>query len=113
VDFRRLNRRMHNKSMTADGLATIVGGRNIGDAYFDSDAHVAFVDSTCWRSARIAAEVGAEFDEYWNSQHARTHHLGPRARRRGIAARSSAARWRRRKRSRARRATWTWWRTTK
>jgi len=31
TDFSRLNRRMHNKSFTADNQATIVGGRNIGD----------------------------------------------------------------------------------
>jgi cardiolipin synthase C len=31
TDFSRLNRRMHNKSFTADNQMTIVGGRNIGD----------------------------------------------------------------------------------
>ena len=30
-DFSRINRRMHNKSLTADGAATIIGGRNLGD----------------------------------------------------------------------------------
>src|SRR6185503_18781301 len=30
TDFSRLNRRMHNKSFTADTQATIVGGRNVG-----------------------------------------------------------------------------------
>lgn len=34
TDFRRLNRRMHNQSLTADGVAAIIGGRNIGDEYF-------------------------------------------------------------------------------
>ncbi|MCI4053420.1 phospholipase D-like domain-containing protein, partial [Klebsiella pneumoniae] len=34
TDFPRLNRRMHNKSFTADNRATILGGRNIGDEYF-------------------------------------------------------------------------------
>ncbi|HMA17125.1 MAG TPA: phospholipase D-like domain-containing protein, partial [Thermoanaerobaculia bacterium] len=34
TDFARLNRRMHNKSFTADNQATIVGGRNVGDEYF-------------------------------------------------------------------------------
>ncbi len=34
TDFLRMNRRMHNKSMTVDCLASIAGGRNIGDAYF-------------------------------------------------------------------------------
>ncbi|WP_367111233.1 phospholipase D-like domain-containing protein [uncultured Psychrobacter sp.] len=33
-DFFRLNRRMHNKSFTVDGRATILGGRNVGDEYF-------------------------------------------------------------------------------
>jgi len=35
-DFARLNRRMHNKSFTVDGVVTILGGRNIGDKYFDA-----------------------------------------------------------------------------
>src|SRR5699024_9451075 len=34
TDFFRLNRRMHNKTFTADSQATIIGGRNIGDEYF-------------------------------------------------------------------------------
>ncbi len=34
VDFRRFNRRMHNKLMVADNAAAIVGGRNIGDTYY-------------------------------------------------------------------------------
>ena len=33
-DFFRLNRRMHNKSFTVDGHATILGGRNVGNEYF-------------------------------------------------------------------------------
>ncbi len=33
VDFGRINKRMHNKSFTADGEVSIVGGRNIGDEY--------------------------------------------------------------------------------
>jgi len=70
VDFNRLNRRMHNKSLTADGVATIVGGRNIGDPYFDSDARVAFVDLDVLAVGQVAADVGAEFDEYWNSRYA-------------------------------------------
>ena len=30
-DFRRVNRRMHNKLIVTDNAAAIVGGRNIGD----------------------------------------------------------------------------------
>src|SRR4051794_16365066 len=36
ADFSRLNRRMHNKSFTADNQATIIGGRNIADEYFEA-----------------------------------------------------------------------------
>jgi len=32
--FNEVNRRMHNKSLTADNQASIIGGRNIGDEYF-------------------------------------------------------------------------------
>ena len=31
----RPNRRMHNKAWIADGQVALVGGRNVGDAYFD------------------------------------------------------------------------------
>ena len=72
VDFKRLNRRMHNKSLTAEGMATIVGGRNIGDPYFDSDPHVAFVDLDVLAVGPVAGEVGRQFDEYWNSRYARS-----------------------------------------
>ena len=34
TEFFRSNRRMHNKSFTADNQATIIGGRNVGDEYF-------------------------------------------------------------------------------
>jgi putative cardiolipin synthase len=35
-DFERLNRRMHNKAFIADNQVAVVGGRNIGDEYFDA-----------------------------------------------------------------------------
>ena len=43
-DFSRTNRRMHNKSFTADNQVTIVGGRNIGDEYFEAQPEVDFGD---------------------------------------------------------------------
>ncbi|MCW8335841.1 phospholipase D-like domain-containing protein, partial [Vibrio sp. DBSS07] len=44
TDFDRLNRRMHNKSLTADNIASIVGGRNIGNEYFSFESSVEFGD---------------------------------------------------------------------
>jgi cardiolipin synthase C len=66
-DFLRLNRRMHNKSMTADGVATIVGGRNIGDIYFAYGDGVAYFDLDVLGVGPIARDVSADFDLYWAS----------------------------------------------
>ena len=41
---RRMNRRMHNKSLTADHQATVVGGRNVGDEYFGAGDGMVFTD---------------------------------------------------------------------
>ncbi len=66
-DFSRLNRRMHNKSMTVDGVATIVGGRNIGDIYFDYGAGTHYLDVDAIAIGPIVEEVSQSFDTYWNS----------------------------------------------
>lgn len=67
TDFSRLNRRMHNKSFTADGVATIVGGRNVGDEYFGAGDGTLFQDLDVLAVGPVAAEVSAAFDQYWNS----------------------------------------------
>ncbi len=69
-DFKRLNQRMHNKSLTVDALATLVGGRNIGDPYFGVDDEVNFADVDALAVGPVAREVGAWFDQYWNSDFA-------------------------------------------
>jgi putative cardiolipin synthase len=69
-DFSRLNRRMHNKSFTADSQVTIVGGRNIGDEYFGADSPVEFVDLDVLAAGAVVGEVSASFDAYWNSESA-------------------------------------------
>lgn len=66
-DFFRLNRRMHNKAFTVDGLATIVGGRNVGDEYFGIGATPLFVDLDVLAVGKIVSEVAADFDRYWAS----------------------------------------------
>ena len=67
TDFGRLNRRMHNKSFTADNQATIVGGRNIGDEYFDAGQEVAFVDLDVLAVGAVVPQVSSDFDRYWAS----------------------------------------------
>ena len=67
TDFSRLNRRMHNKSFTADGQATIVGGRNVGDEYFDATGEVLFADVDVLAVGSAVQAVQRDFDRYWNS----------------------------------------------
>jgi putative cardiolipin synthase len=66
-DFSRLNRRMHNKSFTADHLVTIVGGRNVGDEYFDAHNEIAFVDLDVMAIGPIVDEMTQDFERYWRS----------------------------------------------
>ncbi|WP_176081197.1 phospholipase D family protein [Paraburkholderia tropica] len=67
TDFSRLNRRMHNKSLTADGVATILGGRNIGDEYFGATDGVVFADLDVLAIGPAATDVAHDFDRYWSS----------------------------------------------
>ena len=67
-DFSRLNRRMHNKSFTADNQATIVGGRNVGDEYYGAESAVAFADLDVLAVGAVVPGVSSEFDAYWNSE---------------------------------------------
>ncbi|MFL9961126.1 phospholipase D family protein [Paraburkholderia sediminicola] len=67
TDFSRANRRMHNKSMTADSTTTILGGRNIGDEYFDATDGVVFADLDVLAVGPAAADVALDFDRYWAS----------------------------------------------
>ena len=66
-DFFRMNRRMHNKSMLADGAAAIIGGRNIGDEYFQVGEDPFYVDLDVLATGAIVPETAATFDAYWNS----------------------------------------------
>ena len=68
VDFGRVNRRMHNKSFTADNQATIVGGRNIGDEYFEASSGLDFGDLDVVAVGPVVQQVSDSFDLYWNSE---------------------------------------------
>jgi len=74
-DFFRLNRRMHNKSFTVDGLATILGGRNVGDEYFGTGSSALFVDLDVLAVGGIVPDVSADFDRYWATP--AVHPAGP------------------------------------
>ncbi|HAH3629707.1 TPA: phospholipase D family protein [Escherichia coli] len=65
TDFSRLNRRMHNKSFTVDGVVTLVGGRNIGDAYFGAGEEPLFSDLDVMAIGPVVEDVADDFARYW------------------------------------------------
>jgi putative cardiolipin synthase len=70
VAFQRLNRRMHNKLFIADGVAAVMGGRNIADEYFARSPTSNFVDMDVLVVGGVMQRLRSIFDAYWNSQQA-------------------------------------------
>ena len=65
--FKRLNHRMHNKTWIADNLLALVGGRNLGDEYFDAHGGTNFMDLDLLMAGPVVRAASANFDRYWNS----------------------------------------------
>jgi putative cardiolipin synthase len=65
--MKKLNHRMHNKLLIADGVVTILGGRNIGDHYFGLHHKYNFHDLDVIAVGGEAAEASEIFDHFWNS----------------------------------------------
>lgn len=66
-DFFRMNRRMHNKAFIVDGAAAIVGGRNVGNEYFDVGHETFYLDLDVLAAGPVVRDTAANFDAYWNS----------------------------------------------
>jgi len=62
----RLNYRMHSKLLVVDNAVSIIGGRNIGDQYFQVDPDEQYADNDVFVVGPIVREISASFDEYWN-----------------------------------------------
>ena len=67
-DFRRVNRRMHNKLMVTDNAAAIVGGRNIGDIYYGVNTIANYRDLDVLAVGPVVHDLSRVFDRYWNSR---------------------------------------------
>jgi putative cardiolipin synthase len=63
----RLDYRMHNKLLVVDDAVALIGGRNIGNQYFQLDPDSQFADDDVFAAGPIAAQLSATFDEFWNS----------------------------------------------
>jgi putative cardiolipin synthase len=66
-DFGRLNHRMHNKLLVADGAIAIAGGRNMADEYFMRSDGANFLDFELLMAGPVVPQSARIFDEYWNS----------------------------------------------
>ena len=67
AQFERLNTRMHDKLVIADGQVAVVGGRNIGDHYFGLSSAYNFHDLDVLGAGHIARQANEMFDHFWNS----------------------------------------------
>src|SRR5688572_1734457 len=68
LEFARLNRRMHNKAFIVDGRVAVIGGRNIGDEYFDASDGANFRDLDLLAIGPVVGDARRAFDTYWNGE---------------------------------------------
>lgn len=64
---RRVNVRMHNKSMTFDNQISIIGGRNIGNEYLNNHPNNHFADLDVLLTGAVVDDISRSFDDYWHS----------------------------------------------
>lgn len=65
-DFSKAFKRMHNKALIADNQLAIIGGRNLGDEYFEAHSDNNFKDADMLTAGPITASISHSFDRYWN-----------------------------------------------
>jgi cardiolipin synthase C len=65
-DFDRVNHRMHNKLMVADNALALLGGRNIGDHYFDVSKEANYRDLDVAVAGEVVRDASDVFDYFWN-----------------------------------------------
>lgn len=66
LDFKRTNRRMHNKTFIVDGQVALIGGRNMSNQYYDAGETFQFSDIDVFLTGSVVPEIAQSFDDYWN-----------------------------------------------
>jgi len=66
-DFRGSNQRMHDKTVTVDGIVAITGGRNMADEYYDYDQKFNFRDRDALLMGPVVKLISASFERFWQS----------------------------------------------
>lgn len=70
LDLKRINRRMHNKTFTADNQITLIGGRNMSNQYYNVSDRYQFSDVDVMLVGHAVSDITHSFDEYWNHEYA-------------------------------------------
>ena len=68
TDTRRVNHRMHNKTVIMDNVFAIVGGRNIGNHYFGVSDKINFRDMDIAAVGPIVRDISKMYDYFWNGK---------------------------------------------
>jgi cardiolipin synthase C len=63
----RVDYRMHNKLLVADNTAALIGGRNIGNEYFQMDPDSQLADDDIFVAGPTARQLSVTFDEFWRN----------------------------------------------
>ncbi len=63
----RLDYRMHNKMLVVDNSLALIGGRNIGNEYFQVDPQFQVADDDVFVAGPLVHTLSGNFDEYWNA----------------------------------------------
>jgi cardiolipin synthase C len=64
----RLDYRMHNKLFVVDGAIALIGGRNIGDQYFQVDPDSQLADDDVLVTGPLIPKLSEAFEKYWGSE---------------------------------------------
>jgi len=70
IDLKRINRRMHNKTFTADNQISLIGGRNMSNQYYNVSDNYQFSDVDVMLVGQAVDDITHSFDEYWNHSYA-------------------------------------------
>ena len=70
LDLKRINRRMHNKTFTADNQIALIGGRNMSNQYYNISDNYQFSDVDVMLVGQAVDDITHSFDEYWNNNYA-------------------------------------------
>lgn len=66
--LKKINHRMHNKLIIADGTAAVTGGRNISSEYFDASNDFQFSDVDIFFAGEATQAANRSFHAFWNDQ---------------------------------------------